>query len=430
MLRISCGPRPPPHASQEIKNEFPALGSAVDRLVGVWADVAGHAAEASARSSGSSPATASVKLQELRDGKSVDGVAALRKKGFDLGSTVVQRGSDAIWKVSDVQIVGTGGYLVLMTSVETSGQDSMMTLKVSLGTFGEQYVKKAVTEAVAKHPHWPEKSPENSVMYLVNVAKCRIHMAFYHVGLNAVSKRAAEVFVKPARTVKAASVAGKGSIILVPDTLKILAVKDGDTVPEASPEVGLGSQSAVFGYRFFLAPTFNDDFVCPAWAVKTSPDQRVCNMAWAMVDVSSVEVLDWPGEVLIQVKFKSYLHIIITHHTYKPGLLVLNLLARAGLFTGALAKCLDVNHTLQKAKRHTVCSRARKVAKTRIREKGVIAQGTETSMMIPVLVNERQLAGGEELFWFREPQPKRSKLAPVTVGSLMPAAAKRAKTSA
>ena len=109
MLRISCGPRPPPHASQEIKTEFPALGSAVDRLVGVWADVAGHAAEASARSSGSSPATASVKLQEFRDGKSVDGVAALRKKGFDLGSTVVQRGSDAIWKVGDVQIVGTGG---------------------------------------------------------------------------------------------------------------------------------------------------------------------------------------------------------------------------------------------------------------------------------------------------------------------------------
>ena len=60
----------------------------------------------------------------------------------------------------------------------------------------------------------------------------------------------------------------------------------------------------------------------------------------------------------------------------------------------------------------------------------VIAQGTETSMMIPVLVNERQLAGGEELFWFREPQPKRLKMEPVTVGSLMPAAAKRAKTSA
>ena len=371
-----------------------------------------------------------MKLQEFRDGKSVDGVAALRKKGFDLGSTVVQRGSDAIWKVSDVQIVGTGGYLVLMTSVETSGQDSMMTLKVSLGTFSEQYVKKTVTEAVAKHPHWPEKSPENSVMYLVNVAKCRIYMALHHVGLNAVSKRAVEVFVKPARTVKAASVAGKGSIILVPDTLKILAVKDGDTVPEASPEVGLGSQSAVFGYRFYLA-RLSTTILC----ARRGRSRRLLISGCATWHGRWSMYPRWKfwigrGRFIIQVKFKSYLHIIITHHTYKPGLLVLNLLARAGLFTGALAKCLDVNHTLQKAKRHTVCSRARKVAKTRLREKGVIAQGTETSMMIPVLVNERQLAGGEELFWFREPLPKRSKLAPVTVGSLMPAAAKRAKTSA
>jgi hypothetical protein len=177
-------------------------------------------------------------------------------------------------------------------------------------------------------------------------------MALHHVGLHAVSKRAVEVFVKPSRTVKAASVAGKGSIILVPDTLKILAVKDGDTVPEASPEVGLGSQSAVLGYRFFLAPTFNDDFVCPAWAVKTSTDQRVCNMVWAMVDVSSVEVLDWPGEVHGASEIHSILtvHIIIAYHTYKPSLLVLNLKARAGLFTGALAKCSDVQHTLQTAR--------------------------------------------------------------------------------
>ncbi len=52
--------------------------------------------------------------------------------------------------------------------------------------------------------------------------------------------------------------------------------------------------------------------------------------------------------------------------------------------------------------------------------------GTETSVQIPVLVNVRSLAAGEELFWFRVPPTKRSRQAAVSVASLM-SAAKKAK---
>jgi hypothetical protein len=68
-------------------------------------------------------------------------------------------------------------------------------------------------------------------------------------------------------------------------------------VPEACQEVVFDRESAVHGYRFFLAPTFSDEFVNPTFAVKTSADDRLCNMVWAMVSVNSVQVLDWPHEV-------------------------------------------------------------------------------------------------------------------------------------
>ena len=103
--------------------------------------------------------------------------------------------------------------------------------------------------------------------------------------------------MKPSRTVKATSDAIKGSVILVPDTLKVQAVRDDEDVPEALQEVVFNIGSAVHGYRFFLAPTFSDDFVNPTFAVKTSVDERMCNMKWVMVGVNSVQVLDWTPEV-------------------------------------------------------------------------------------------------------------------------------------
>ncbi len=63
---------------------------------------------------------------------------------------------------------------------------------------------------------------------------------------------------------------------------------------------------------------------------------------------------------------------------------------------------------------------------TRQREKKPASVGTETSVQIPVLVNVRSLAAGEELVWFRVPPPKRSRQTAVTVASLM-SAAKKAK---
>jgi hypothetical protein len=63
---------------------------------------------------------------------------------------------------------------------------------------------------------------------------------------------------------------------------------------------------------------------------------------------------------------------------------------------------------------------------TRHRDKKPVSVGTETLVHIPVLVNVRPLAAGEELFWFRVPPPKRSRQTAVNVASLM-SAAKKAK---
>jgi hypothetical protein len=287
----------------ELKVEFPSLGSMVDKMLASCAVAADSMPSGSSLPSDSSLPSGSclpsVKLQEFRDGKSVDGTAALRKKGFDLGNTVVRNGSsDGVWLVQDVKSDAAGVHIVCMCSVGVSGQTiDPLEQKVALKTFLEVYVRKAVVEVVVKHPFWPQKAAEQSEMYKVHVAKCRIHSALCHVGMNAVSKRAVDVIVKPSRTVKATYEASKGSVVLVPETLKIQAVKDDEDVPEACQEVVFDRESAVHGYRFFLAPTFSDEFVNPTFAVKTSADDRLCNMVWAMVSVNSVQVLDWPHEV-------------------------------------------------------------------------------------------------------------------------------------
>ena len=54
--------------------------------------------------SASASSGAGLKLSEFKEGVSLDGVAMLRQKGYDVGDIVARKGSDVLFKVRDVQM--------------------------------------------------------------------------------------------------------------------------------------------------------------------------------------------------------------------------------------------------------------------------------------------------------------------------------------
>ena len=72
-----------------------------------------------------------------------------------------------------------------------------------------------------------------------------------------------------------------------------MAVKPGDSAPDGYPEAVCEHKGVELpSVKFCLAPHFADDFACPAWAIKGSSDAKDVNVAWGLVSVAHVAVVD------------------------------------------------------------------------------------------------------------------------------------------
>ena len=260
-------------------------------------------ASASASSSGSSSAplvvSAGVRLTEYSANKLVDGMAKLRKKGFNAGSTVSEKDSTTdAWTIIDVRDTDDKHIVHLADAMHDAASGSPQSQKdVDLDDFLAKYVVADLSKVVVVHPGWPKKAPSTYGTYTEALVKGTIMAAVGRVGAHYGQglESMITVYSRPSRCVKAAVAIKKNAVVLVPESLRVISIKPGDTVPEMGVEVEVG-ESGKFGspMRFFLSPSFSEDFVCPSWAVRGTEKEAEANMEWGSIKVTEVVVMEGP----------------------------------------------------------------------------------------------------------------------------------------
>jgi len=332
--------------------------------VGAQTDDVGSRAAASASDRGTI-GSSGLQLQEFRGKKLVDGESILRKDGYDLGNSVTSKASpDKAWVIWDVLEYHDGEFEVVLRE---EGADEMKREK--LDTFAKEFKLKDAKNFEVKHPKWPANQAGMGKLHLTMVTKCRIQTALHLVGM-AVAERidlttALALLSKPQRSVKSLMEVKKGQLALTPHSMKIVSVTGKESPPEGSVEVLFKTGALeVPGTRFYVPPSCSDEFLCPAWAVRVTHDQKQANMTWVSTTISDIAVVD--------------------------------------------TKSIQYNG--------------------RLTQKTNSSESAEYQILIPVLVNSKPLAPSTELLVFRPAPPKKQKSTAVKASSLLPLpAAKKAK---
>ena len=144
------------------------------------------------------------------------------------------------------------------------------------------------------------QEPLKNESYLVHVMKSRVQSALHDVSVARSERQlasAVEVFSKPTKKVRATTGAHQGGIVFAPDTVKIMATKDGELVPPNTQIVPFKKGNLTPNYTYSIAPQFTDDFTNPCWALRSVAKEEEANMEWTKIEVSGVSVLEWKFEV-------------------------------------------------------------------------------------------------------------------------------------
>ena len=168
---------------------------------------------------------------------------------------------------------------------------------------------------------------------------------------------AVQVLQKPRRMVRAARFIPAGGLVLSPDTMSLKVVSldtldDSDMPYNGSVRVEL--QPSCKENSFWLGPAMTKDGCAPLWFCTATEDDRQVNMQWGTFNVQALFGCDYiGGPTLAERKRRT---------------------------TGKSAKSSTVSDDV-----------------------------ATTWVKIPVLVNSKPLAAGDELFVFRNKRPKREK---------------------
>ena len=226
-------------------------------------------------------------------GQLVDGLALVRRGGFDVGSCVGKHAQD-IFRVDSVV-----GDTVSLKSLGVVSGDEPEPTKVNIKVFLKEYTLQDESGLEVEHPGWPSKRPEECKAYRDNAYRAMITTALACVKMACTERESLpklRILMKPSRSVKTTDAYAKGQLVLVPDTSRIVSMEEGAQQGLAA-RISKSDGSATI-VEMTLMPMFSDVFVCPAWAVKTTTDPKKINMAWALCKVTQVGIVDLPKEVL------------------------------------------------------------------------------------------------------------------------------------
>ena len=292
-------------------------------------------------------------------GKVKDPLALLREKGFDVGSVVVYKDREGAMKIVKVST----GASAMVTLQDPSGST---VLEVKLEDVLEKWSLAASAQLVEKHPGWPKARRNESVTFQLLCARGAIFM-----GLGSLAQQVdkffhpaekLQIFWKPQRKVVASAVCAPGALVLSPESLTVKTVAAGQAVDGAGLQVEVSP--AIPDHTFWITGTATAENVSAFWVVATTAEESKANMALAKYTVSSLVGMDYFGEVPLVPKQA----------------------ARVG--RKAPAKKPD-------------------------------DEASAMTIHIPILVNTKALAVGDELLWYKQATVKRERAPePITVSKL------------
>ena len=257
------------------------------------------------------PEMASTQMYSIKGGVVQDSVPRLRLLGMDTNTCVGPRGVDnEFWRITKIRAQS----VVLVewfqepepkhnTTADKFAWRQALAAKeksVELADFVAQYVLKKPVVQQALHPMWP---PLASV-YTDPTSEVRLQgervELLYALGLlsrycaeNFPLEAVVDVYSKPKRSVVVKDACPVGTLLMPPDSVKVNQCKAKPETPEEEKEAacdktvqihrlpGLGLEA----YRFYLAPMADEKKCAPAWYVETTDEPELANMIWGHAEV-------------------------------------------------------------------------------------------------------------------------------------------------
>jgi hypothetical protein len=367
-------------------------------------------------------------IMELYDvdssGKVVHPLALLRQKGFEIDSAVEASSHDGLHRLLNFKETA-GGVVVL---VRPWSSDRAATVEVPMLEFLTHWVVGDPKTQIEDHPGWPGHRTSTLLVARTLFAKGSVLaglgslVSYLEKKVEPATK--VRILGKPSKKVLAAINCDTGTIILGPDTTGVKAVpKHGF---DGGPEPGGADSSLVevlflpedLENAYFLTPCTGPENVSPLWFVATTEDHTKANMVWVKYMVQSLMAMDFAGSPMPQ---------LVTKAASGPGG------PGEASDSGGAAAVAPKRAVAKKAAAKKLAAKKAAAKKVKPLDEAPVPDSdddaVETMLHIPVLINRRPVAKGEELLVFKL-IAKRTRAAtgvvPITITQLN---AKRAKNT-
>ena len=263
-------------------------------------------------------------------GESNDPMAAVRRKGFDLGACVGEPGDETFYTLEGVgwegksphvnlKVVSNGGSAKKEASLpqtepqlskggaflESSLPQTEASLpqteckKVPLDVFLATWIGRNKNELAQNHTGWPEHRTVSGTSWKGLILKGRMIMALGVVGELVESTfqpgRKVNIVVKPRRKVESLADFGVGEIVLSPDTTSIKILESKAASSHDVTMVTLNTVPEELAKTHVLAPQTLEKNVSPLWFVEATDDASQVNMEWGAYLVTGHLGADYVG---------------------------------------------------------------------------------------------------------------------------------------
>jgi hypothetical protein len=388
----------------------------------LWPDGGGSGA-AAAQANGAERNSGAIELYDVNaSGQVVHPLALLRQKGFEFGSAVAASSHDGLHRLMNFAET-PGGVMVL---VRPWSSDQAATVEVPMSEFLTNWVKGDPKTQIEYHQGWPDQRtsqlPVARDLFAKGSILAGLGFLVSYLELKVQPATKVRILGKPSKKVLAAIDCDAGTIILGPDTTGVKAVS------KHSLSLGGGESDSSWvevlfvpvnpDASFFLTPCTGLENVSPLWCVATTEDEDKANMVWGKYMVQSLMAMDFAGAQRPQLETKA------ASSSGGPG--------KASGSGGSAATITVAKKGAAKKKAAPNSVTKKQAAKKPLVEASVPDsddEAVETMLHIPVLINRRPVAKGEELLVFK-PIAKRIRaatgVAPITITQLN---SKRAKNT-
>ena len=266
-----------------------------------------------------------LRLYDVDDtGRTVDPLAVLRSKGFDIGAVVtaiagenlVASGRSSLLRVAAVQTAGGQAQVTLtlydlgfVGSKAASAREQCgesVPLVVPFATFFEEWAIADPKTFVEEHAGWPAHRTiitdtarslcnKGTILFALGSLAALVDKSFDVLALT--------IYTKPVKKVVSKRFFAVGTLVLLPESTSLKTFKM-DERPEdgAGVEVKLQGSTVAATELYYLMPSTAEQNVAPLWFVAPTEDVAKANVVWIEARMSGLCGVDFLGEVSPELK--------------------------------------------------------------------------------------------------------------------------------